>query len=73
MEENERTIDGEISENIEFEDFSEELVDLPNVTKYIQKLEDHIKVQQRNILQLKEELVNNVSMNLLEINTLMFS
>lgn len=60
MEENERTIDGDVSENIEFEDFSEELVDLPHVTKYIHKLEEHIKLQEKSILQLKEELVSNV-------------
>lgn len=44
----------------DFEDFTEELCNYPHILNYVQKLQDHVKRQQKKINKLRNKLTEQV-------------
>ena len=61
MEEDERPLTCENEGDVEFKDFSDELVDFPHILEYIQSLHKRLESKQNDILDLKTKLTDQVS------------
>ncbi|CAK9822240.1 Angiogenic factor with G patch and FHA domains 1 [Anthophora retusa] len=61
--------EGEIKSDFE-EDFQEELHDFPHVLRFIQKMRDHIKRQNKKIVKLQNKLNEHKNQKLLQTKTL---